>query len=258
NFFNLPKGQYFLITAIEDHLRACRTWERANEDDRELVNSMCAAIESNSYSCLEIADYNTLGMEASTSFDSFARSRNISSKKSTGSAGSKGMGKAAYFAASYLRTIFVTTKSHRTRQTLFQGICRLSTHPHNNQLKNHKGYFSEDFNPVLESGKILPPFQRSEVGTSCFILGLWPEENRQEVMEKELLNNFWLAIYEGDLVVKIDQKEFNHSNVYAEIKRVFPEVTESPHYNSNGNPRPYIEAYIGKDCTNQKFENYIK
>lgn len=256
-FFDLPKNHYPSITVIEDHLRACRTWEKANEDDRELLDSMCATIERNSYSCLEIADYNTVGMEVSTSFDSFAHSRNVSTKKSAGSAGSKGMGKAAYFAASYLHTIFVTSKFNETGQILFQGISRLSSHAHKEQLKNYKGYYSDNFNPVLESWKIPPPFQRSDNGTSCFIVGLWPEENRQEVMEKELLNNFWLAILEGDLIVKIDETEFNKKNVYHEIKRLYPDVVESAQYNANPNPRPYIEAYIGKNCSNQKFEKYI-
>lgn len=256
-FFNLPKHQYPSITAIEDHLQACRFWEKANQDDKELINAMSSAIERNSYSCLEIADYNTIGMEVSTSFDSFAHSRNVSTKNSAGSAGSKGMGKAAYFAASYLHTIFVTSNFNETGRTLFQGISRLSTHKHNEQLKNYKGYYSDDFGPVLESWKIPPPFSREEVGTSCFILGLWPEENRQHVMEKELLNNFWLAILEGDLIVKIDETEFNRINVYHEIKRLYPDVLESSQFNANPNPRPYIEAYIGKDCSNQKFEKDI-
>ena len=256
-YFKLPKHSFPSIAAIENHLRACKTWEKANVDDKEKIHTMCAAIEPSQYTCLEIADYNTIGMEASTSFDSFAHSRNVSTKTSTGSAGSKGMGKAAYFAASYLHTVFVTSKFHKTRQILFQGISRLSSHHHKGELKNYKGYYSETFRPVLDAWKIPEPFRRTETGTSCFVLGLWPEQNRQEIMEKELLNNFWLAILEGDLVVEIAGKEFNRVNLYSEIKRLFPEVTESGHYNSNGNPRPYIEAYLGKDCTMELYSEYI-
>jgi hypothetical protein len=256
-FFQLAKNEFPSIVQIEKHLEACRTWEKANADDKELIGSMSSAIERTSYTCLEISDYNTIGMEASTSFDSFAHSRNVSTKTSTGSAGSKGMGKAAYFAASYLHTIFVTSKNYRTGQTLFQGISRLSTHEHQSQLKNYKGYYSDNFSPVLETWKIPPPFRRSDIGTSCFILGLWPDTDKQAIMEKELLNNFWLSILEGDLIVNIAGKQFNDLNIYNEIKQHYPEVYESGQFNTNPNPRPYIEAYLGKSCTNHSFEEKI-
>ena len=86
-------------------------------------------------------------MEANTTFDSFAHSRNVSTKSSETSAGSKGMGKAAYFALSYLRTLLVSSVYYENSEILFQGISRISTHPFNDETYNYKGYYSTSVKP---------------------------------------------------------------------------------------------------------------
>jgi hypothetical protein len=257
NYFKVNKSNFPNIAEIENHLLGCEKWEKANDDDKELISTMYEAIEKDSYTCLEIADYNTKGMELKTSFDSFAHSRNVSTKSSAGSAGSKGMGKAAYFAASYLHTIFVTSIFHENKSILFQGISRISTHYKNGTLLNYKGYFSDDFNPITDSELIPSIFTRNQPGTSAFILGVWDEIDKQLLMEKELVNNFWLAILEGGLIVTIDKKEFNKENIYNEILRLYPTVYESGQYNINPNPRPYIETYLGINCTNKTYQENI-
>lgn len=257
NYFKIDKSLFPSIAEIESHLFGCKKWEKANNDDLELIDTMCNTIEKDSYTCLEIADYNTKGMELKTSFDSFAHSRNVSTKSSAGSAGSKGMGKAAYFAASYLHSIFVTSIFHENKSILFQGISRISTHYKDGELLNYKGYFSNDFNPITEKELIPSIFSRNESGTSAFILGVWDEPDKQSIMEKELVNNFWLAILEGDLIVTIDKKEFNKDNIYNEILRLYPSIYESGQYNNNPNPRPYIETYLGNNCSNKKYAKEI-
>ncbi len=258
NFFKLEKSKYPDITNIEERLLFCKNWDKANEDDIELISNMIGSIESDEYSCLEISDYNTTGMEVDSSFDSFARSRNISTKNNSGSAGSKGMGKAAYFAASYLHTLFVTSIYHKDNSCLFQGISRISTHSIGKKLYNYKGYYSDDFSPVSSPNTIPDIFKRSQSGTSIFIIGLWPDYNRDQSMAKELLNNFWLAIYEGELIVQIGGKEYNKENIYDEIVKCFEDVYESGQYNSNPNPRPYIESYLGINCTNKTYDGKIQ
>jgi len=256
-YFDLAKNEINEITEIENHLKCCINWDKANDDDKEQIQIMCDAIEKNHYSCLEISDYNTKGMELSTSFDSFAHSRNVSTKSSAGSAGSKGMGKAAYFAASYLHTIFVSSVYHIDNKILFQGISRISTHIKEDKLFNYKGYFSESFQPVTENHKIPEVFRREDIGTSAYILGVWNESNRQEVMEKELVNNFWLAILENELIVTIDDKIFNKDNIYNEIIRLYPDLYESGQYNTHPNPRPYIETYLDINCVGKKYDDKI-
>ncbi|MDR6517322.1 hypothetical protein [Chryseobacterium camelliae] len=256
-FFKIDKNSIPSICEIEKRLHCSENWDKANDDDRSLIKTMIDSIEVDEYSCLEIADYNTRGMESKTTFDSFAHSRNVSTKVSGSSAGSKGMGKAAYFALSYLRTLLVSSIHFENQNKLFQGISRISTHPYKDKIYNYKGYYSSGYDPEDSFNNIPEIFSRNLTGTSIFILGLWQQDDRNAVMKKELVNNFWLAILEKELVVSIDNDIINSYNIYETIKALYPEVTESGHYNTNPNPRPYIEAYVGKNCVQKIFTDTI-
>lgn len=231
---------------IEEHIIKCREYA-GNADDKEFLSTMIASFKNqDEYECMEISDFNTLGMEIENSYDSFANSRNISSKYSKGSAGSKGMGKAVYFASSYLQSILVSTKSTNDK-FIFQGITKIATHEYEGVEFSHKGFFGDGMFPAENDSDIPQEFKRNQVGTSIFIIGLKPDENRTEEMTKELLANFWLSIYEGDLIVKIDDKEFNKENIYEEIIQREPTLEESGQFNKFPNPRPYIESFVGVD-----------
>lgn len=257
NFFKVSKTEYPNLSHIEERIKASRKWEKANDDDKDLIDQMIKAFEPINYSCLEISDSNTKGMEAETTFDSFAHSRNVSTKDSGASAGSKGMGKAAYFAASYLRTLLVSSIYYRNNAKLFQGISRISTHDLQGVTYNYKGYFSEDFLPMNSFKNVPNTFKRDTVGTSIFILGLWPEKDRIEIMKRELVNNFWLAILEKELIVNIDGERIDSQNLYSLVSELYPDLYESGNFNANPNPRPYIEAYQGIRCHKKEYPDKI-
>jgi len=244
NFKSYPKNFLPNFSNIENHIKKCLDYT-SNPDDKEFIRTMISCFQDTStYECMEISDFNTLGMEFETSYNSFAYSRNFSSNKSKGSAGSKGMGKAVYFASSYLQSILVSTKSINNN-VIFQGITKIATHKLDGVEYLHKGFYSVDNTPIQTKSEIPKDFQRSETGTSIFIIGLKPDENRIEEMIKELLANFWLAIYEGDLVVRIGNKQFDKESIYNEIKLRYSNLDESGQFNKSPNPRPYIETFIG-------------
>ena len=257
-FFKIKKDLLPEFSNIEKRLEQSQKWDKANPDDKALLQNMIEAIETDHYSCLEISDYNTRGMEANTTFDSFAHSRNVSTKSSETSAGSKGMGKAAYFALSYLRTLLVSSVYYENSEILFQGISRISTHPFNDETYNYKGYYSTSVKPEESFDKVPEEFRRSEVGSSIFVVGLWPENHRVDQMKKEIVNNFWLAILEKELVIKINDETINETNIYDLIVAIYPDNKESGQYNTNPNPRPYIEAYQKIDCTQKIFDKKIE
>ena len=255
-FFDLEKKKYPSLIEIEKHVKACKNATK-NGDDIEVVEKMISEITPNEYRCLEISDYNTKGMNHA-SFDAFAHSRNISYKSSTGSAGSKGMGKAAYFLGSYLHTIFVSSVYHEDKSMIFQGISRLCTHTLGAKTYAHKGYYSNDFKPDVNYDNAPLEFQREEVGTSMFVLGTWQENDIATLMKRELLNHFWLSLLEEVLIVEIDGVEYNSSNVYSAILQEYDSLHESGQYNSHPNPRQYIEAYNETNCTQKLFEDNIE
>lgn len=244
SFKTLKKDFLPNFSEIEKRIQNCLEYA-SNPDDKEFLSTMISSFKDNDeYECMEISDFNTLGMEIDTSYDSFANSRNISSKFSKGSAGSKGMGKAVYFASSYLQSILVSTKSINNN-IVFQGITKIATHKYDRLEQSHKGFFGFGMEAIQDEIHIPQNFKRNEPGTSIFIIGLKPDENRIEEMTKELLANFWLAIYEGDLIVKINNKEYTSESIYNEIVQRYSELDESGQYNKYPNPRPYIETYLG-------------
>ena len=241
---------------IESSIRECLEYAN-NPDDKEFLSTMISSFESNDrYECMEISDYNTLGMNIKDSYDSFANSRNISSKSSKGSAGSKGMGKAVYFASSYLQSILVSTKSEN-ENVIFQGISKIATHNHDGSDYSHKGFFGNGMEAIQFEDEIPSDFKRTEIGTSIYIIGLKPDQDRIGEMSKELLANFWLSIYEGDLVVKIDGKEFNNETIQEQIVQRYTELDESGQYNKFPNPRPYFETYKGIQNTHKEYSDRI-
>lgn len=257
-FSEFDKNIHPELSKIEDRLLESLNWEKANDDDKALITNMLKAVESSTYSYLEISDYNTRGMQASTTFDSFAHSRNVSTKSSGSSAGSKGMGKAAYFALSYLRTLIVSSVFYEDMEPLFQGIARISTHPYEGKIYNYKGYFSSSFEPEKDFSTIPAIFHRSTIGSSIYVIGLWPDKDRIVTMKRELVNNFWLAILEKELVVTLEGEVIDHTNIYNLIVTLYPDVYESGHYNTSPNPRPYIESYLKINCTQKIFEKNIE
>ena len=262
-FFSIPKDEYPDVFSIEDRINAGAMSNQFtyNKDDQEVYVRMLEKINSNGNTIpvLRISDYNTIGMDKEENYESFAMARNLSVKQSDGSAGSKGMGKAAYFSLSYLRSILVSSISHRGNY-LFQGISRLSTHTFNGENYWYKGFLGiDEFNVVENPEAVHTVFQRSECGTSIFILGVWDDEDRDKKMLEALLNNFWLAIYEKELEVSFQGYMINDQNISKLIEQHFSTIIESGRYNVKGNPRPYFDTYKQKGLgkTFQEKINYV-
>lgn len=248
NFFNLKKDSEIDLFTIENHIKACVSYNN-EKDDIERLNTMIKSFENDNVRCLNISDENTIGMNAE-SYNAFI-SKNISFKSNLSSAGSKGRGKAAYFALSYLRTVLVSSKSKEGY--IFQGISRLSNHIIANEEKYFKGYFGNDLAPIIDKNLIPENFSRKVLGTSINIIGIWNDPEVKTTMIKEVLNHFWLAIYENELIVIIDDVTINNEFIVHNLHEYFPILIENGRYNDNGNPRQYFETYQ----TGTKFSEQI-
>ncbi len=249
NFFHLKKDTEIELFSIENHIKACINYNK-EKDDTERLNTMINSFENDQVSCLSISDENTSGMNKE-SYNAFI-SKNISFKSNQSSAGSKGRGKAAYFALSYLRTVIVSSKSNEG--LIFQGISRLSNHKIENEEKYFKGYFGNDLNPITNKNDIPEKFKREVQGTSINIIGIWNDIEVKSIMIKAVLNHFWLAIYENELIVKIDDINIDSKFITNNLHEYFPNVIETGRYNDHGNPRQYFETFQ----TGTKFSEQIQ
>lgn len=228
---------------IEEHLKFCKEKDGNKAENREIQRHInLFEADQKYYSYIEIADYNTTGMNKK-SFLYFTQSDFKTNKESLGSQGSKGVGKAAYFACSSLRTMLVSTKTEEGLR--FRGTARLATHKNPNnpsQTLKGEGYFGNT--ALIDNSEIPKRFRRHEKGTSIFVIGaLHTDKNFKEEVITEVLRNYWFAIAENQLVVEVEGEEINNKNLEQLIIKHFTGYRD---YRTGikQNPRPYYESYI--------------
>lgn len=218
---------------------------------------------------IRVSDHNTIGMhydnpeDNDSPFYAFVRSAGVSSKIDESAGGSFGFGKAAYFYLSAIRTIMVSTKTDKGKY-YFEGVASLCSHKVDGQtLSNLVYYDNNDGLPIEEFSQIPARFQRKNEmgvefgpGSDIYIMGVNVAslEDRKKIYKKmfdAVLENFWLSVLEGKLVVKIGDKGcediIDSSNIGQLIASNYDEH-ETNSRKRNHNPRPYFDAvyFAGK------------
>ena len=264
---------YPQLFKLTKHMKACiKFWK--NDDAKKRFDPMIeyieAAVNSDKIHYLEISDENTTGMGyrkgiTSSPFYAFVKSIGNSVKQNMAKGGSHGFGKAAYFNASKIRTVLISSLTDRG-QYVFEGVSGLCTHEIDGKKREHYGFYTDaDFGdseePITNKEDIPVRFVRKEVGTSAFILGVDYSDQGTERMKKLILEsvitNFWGAIIDRKLEIHfaIDKKyTLNADNIFEWAEHCFPEPDDAKSYFSN--PRPYMDAFanVGKDFNHMRFE----
>lgn len=211
-----------------------------------------------------VADYNTTGMDSSR-FKAFT-SKGSSFKKSKGAGGSYGIGKAAYYMASKIRTILVSSMykdEDGQNHVVFEGFSKLTTNEVNGVKYYDKGYYDiAEAEPIKTISQIPNGFGRETCGTSVFVMGIDDAYEARERLYQEIvktvIRNFWLAIYEGKLEVIVDFEDDNlHSSVIGseELSKIIPTYDQFDLRGDYTNPRPYYEAVTTAVPYQQELEN---
>lgn len=196
----------------------CENYWRGREDDklRNFFGIVKKMKEKDNISILRISDYNTKGLEGAKAKKSekspwrgLTHSDGVSYKNED-SGGSYGIGKNAPFVCSQIRTVFYNTYA-KDGEKAFQGIARLMTH-HNENGEDTIGtghYFNcDEKGPIFENDdcEFRDMFDRNEYGTDVIVVGFYKTVNWQDAIEKAIVKNFFLAIYEGKLIVHVDNR----------------------------------------------------
>jgi hypothetical protein len=194
---------------------------------------------------LKISDYNPRGLtggndERTGDYYSFLKSTGASAKgKDQG--GSFGLGKGSLFAASALRTIFVSSV-YDGNKYVFQGKLRLVSHEIDGKVKQGNGSFGlAEQLPVRDERMIPNLFKREKQGTDIYILGFLDHVNWKEDIIRSVLNNFWYAIEKGDLIVDVGDVRIETSSLELLMHKYF----DDPQIAADGkeNPFYFYEAY---------------
>ena len=262
NSNNFP--QFF---GIREHIKGCIENFPNNEKAKKIYPPMLSYIDrvtrpEGKLYFIRISDHNTLGMnydnpqDNDSPFYAFVRSAGVSSKSDDSAGGSFGFGKAAYFYLSPIRTILVSTKTEKGKY-YFEGVSSLCSHKINGiTVSNIVYYDNNNGQPTTDYEKIPNRFQRKDLdgneyesGTDIFIMGVdfdnyGDEDAIYNQMYISVLENFWLAILENKLVVKIGkgktERIIDSSNISTLMTETFEEVDSN--IRKNYNPRPYFEA----------------
>lgn len=269
-FGEIPTNQ---IPGYEDflvHYNATKTFWESDQSYKTIFDAIDKRINDfNLYTpYLQISDYSTTGMSLTpkpgesvrlTNYYAFSRGNNTV-KSNAQAGGSEGQGKATFYAASALRTLFIHTVSEDG--SIFEGLTRLATHTLISQDFSSNGHLFQDIdNPAYYVPNESIPFKRNSddgLGSTISILGLWSYDDVEHKMIKAAINNFWMAIYEGDLIVKVGNTELNRGNIESLIEQYLPERYESSRTKSNpteyGRAKCYYETWTKK--LNELTEEY--
>jgi len=255
SFMEMKGYDYPEFFDLQYHIKGCLDYFSNNHNAKVTYEPMCQLFEGNKYhdhlGFIRVSDYNTKGMayeegNTDTPFYAFVRSAGVTVKDSASAGGSFGFGKAAYYLLSPINTIIVSTCTENY-QKYFEGAASLCTHMYKGVKKMAFGYYDDqNGKPVTNECDIPAKFRRTEPGTDINILGFdidFIDEAVQEMAEA-VLRNFWMAIYNGKLVVNInDTIEINKDNLSGLMEQYFEDVDDNTRKSGYYNPRPYFDAY---------------
>ncbi len=266
---------YSTFCEIKEHIKACKSYYSSYEQADKIYGPMISYLNEvdrpgRKLHYIQISDYNTTGMtyvpdNNSNAFYAFVRAAGVSYKSNSAAGGSFGFGKAAYFYLSAIRTLFIST-TDQNGNSFFEGVSSLCTHRINGKKVEAIGFY--DCNngiPVSNVEKILPRFKRDNdvenkiaPGTDINIMGIDLSVRKPydiyEEMIYAVLRNFWLAIYENRLIVKIGETVISKDTLSGLIDAVFPDYEDNKR-TDNYNPKPYLEA-VKNAGTAPKYGHY--
>lgn len=235
------------LSSLKDTILKCKDYwdiEKTNKFFKEAHN----IIDNGEIPVLEVSDFNTTGLvgadqdKMSNNWFNLIKGKGVSDKQ-TGSGGSFGIGKQAPFACSNLRTVFYCTKDINGTKA-FQGVAELVTHLKNDKQTQGTGYFGViDRNmPVLDFSEINSFYARDITGTDIYILGFNDPKNWKKKIIRSIIENFFAAIYNGELTVKIADVLLSADNLSNMIKKYIKEDNNSEYYADK-----YFESLISED-----------
>ena len=264
---SISSDGYANLIGIDRHIQGCTTMFNTEVSHQRFdpMHQYIQGLNGNNMYCLEVADYNTKGMDyegddTEKGFYAFVRCVGQSSKDSKNAGGSFGFGKAAYFGLSRIGTVLVSTKTVNNK-VFFEGVAPLCTNKIDDQKFASVGFYDNNNGRPTDKEENIPQmYRREECGSSVFIMGITESTmmEDQQSMLKSVLQHFWMAIHKAKLEVEFVFEDnvvdvINAANLVEIMEKTFPYMEDAK--SSYKNPRPYFEAVYntGKDSKHLSF-----
>lgn len=198
---------------------AVKSWDKNSKEYEHLYKMKQSFDSESTVRVLRIADYNTTGLDA-RNWEALITETGVSSKSSDQSAGSKGIGKNAPFAASRYRMVVYNTKTVHYEKAIGVMVGVSYNETDSDGVSQARGYLGSSHNKPYEHQYSFLR-DRSEVGTDVFVVGVKREySERQDLITLNVLEHFMLSIYNGLLEVHIDEKVINTSSIESFVHNI--------------------------------------
>jgi len=250
--FSLEEFTHSMFPGYDDFLTilesAKQFWPVEKQKCHKFLNNAIGCLTQDRIPVLKISDYNTIGLNGDdTDRNSpwYGLVKSVgSTTKHAGEGGSFGLGKGAPFAASFLRTLFYSTKNERV-QNVFQGVAELVSHVDTDgNIKRGSGSFGKTNQSSIRDRALIDEHMvRKEKGLDIFVMGYKVEENWQEKLLESVLRNFWPAIHDNILVVEIDGERLSHKNLEEKLTKHYIDEPYKDNAKPEGNPLQFYQAF---------------
>ncbi|QOT08466.1 hypothetical protein JNUCC32_20160 [Paenibacillus sp. JNUCC32] len=243
NLIYIPTDYFPEKDSFVNILKSSREYWKDNAKTRQFFENALSIMELEQIPFLKISDYNTTGLtgakdEHRGGWHNLIKSVG-SSDKDSNSGGSFGIGKHAPFACSDLRTVFYGTKEVGSGIEAFQGVAKLVTHLNEHgEPTQGTGYYGiiEKNKPITATADVNKLFRRSDIGTDIFIAGFNENNGWEEKIIKSVLENFFVAILNEKLIVKVGETTINANSLTGLLEKYTKNDPDCLSYH-------YYEAY---------------
>lgn len=219
--FNLASNEFPNINEYKNIFKDARnTWQNRNGQVIEFIDRAEEVLNSPVIPFLKISDYNTKGLEGAerrdigTPWSTLIKEKGSSNKSDT-SGGSFGIGKAAPFACSDIRTLFYSTCIYDNKENYHIGVSNIMSYEKQDQsVTQGVGFYSlGEFTESIHGELDFIDQPRTEKGTDIYIAGFNKQNGWQEAIIESILVNFFITIWKKKLIVKVGDQEINAENL---------------------------------------------
>ena len=225
-----------LFNGLKEKIKDCEkyiensSWGEKEEKFYEKASKVMNSAKSD---CLKISDFGTRGI-TTEDWERLQKETSKSTKSNSVSGGSYGVGHKVPLRISDLGSIIYETILEDGNKLLSGKTFQISSYDSKNQNKSGNGFFgTENEDGLIEridtdnlETKNSKMQLRDEVGTTLWVLGFDNPENWEERVKRNVLINYFKAIWDGELIVEISTSKIELVINKQTIKKYFDECIE--------------------------------
>ncbi len=230
----IPTSEFPGVEDFKKAVQGCAAYWKTSKQTVAFCKEALAVLAEPMLRVMKISDFNTTGVLVGNvtdiNSDWFKLTKAVgASDKSEGKLGSFGIGKHAPFACSDLRTVFYGTVDDQ-EALAFQGVCKLPSHKREKLITQGTGYYGNKVGnkPLPDFSKLSPIFERKKTGADVYVMGFHPFPEWEDNVIKSVIESFFVAIHNGQLIVKVGKTSLNRTSLPSHIKKHYTEP--DPHF----------------------------